>query len=165
MMAEEQKQETFQCSTCKKKFHPAGFKVSRLGIRLKTCLECNARCKAERERSKCVHRKRKSDCLVCSPDKFCEHGKRKAKHECAVCDPAGNDRRKHIRNAREFATQQDGWPYASDKRVHGPYGFYDMVVNRWKGVFEAMLAEKIIDAEYHTKILSRLLPWVGPQEN
>ena len=161
-MAAEQKL-IIQCTACQKKFHPAGFKVSRLGIRLKTCLECNARGKAVRERIKCPHGKRKCDCLVCSPDKFCEHGKVKVKHECAVCDPAGNDRRKHIRNAREFATQQDGWPYAYI--VHGPYGFYDMVVNRWKGVFVAMLNEKIIDAEYHTKILSRLLPWVGPQEN
>ena len=95
--------------------------------------------------------------LLSSAARFCEHGKCKIKHECALCDPAGNDRRKHIRNAREFATQQDGWPYAHI--VHGPRDFYDTVVNRWKGVFEAMLAEKIIDAEYHAKILSRLLPW------
>ena len=101
-MAAEQKL-IIQCTACQKKFHPAGFKVSRLGIRLKTCLECNARCKAERERSKCVHRKRKSDCLVCSPDKFCEHGERKTHYVCVMC----NDRREAERERKkrsEFCT-------------------------------------------------------------
>ncbi len=32
-----------KCSGCNKKFHASGFKVNRLGHRLKTCLECNAR--------------------------------------------------------------------------------------------------------------------------
>ena len=32
-----------QCSGCKKKFFSDGFKVTRLGKRLKTCIECNKR--------------------------------------------------------------------------------------------------------------------------
>ena len=40
------RQETYRCSTCKKQFHADGFKVSRLGVRNKTCLEC-----AERKRT------------------------------------------------------------------------------------------------------------------
>jgi len=44
--------ETIQCTTCRKCFFEDGFKVNRLGRRLKTCLECNTRDKASRERDK-----------------------------------------------------------------------------------------------------------------
>ena len=40
-------QETIRCSRCKKRFFENGFKVDRLGRRLKTCLECNDRGKDE----------------------------------------------------------------------------------------------------------------------
>ena len=33
----------FACSGCHKKFYVSGFKISRLGLRHKTCLECAAR--------------------------------------------------------------------------------------------------------------------------
>ena len=33
----------FACSGCHKKFYLLGFKVNRLGLRNKTCLECAAR--------------------------------------------------------------------------------------------------------------------------
>ena len=33
----------FACSGCHKKFYLSGFKVSRLGLRNKTCLECATR--------------------------------------------------------------------------------------------------------------------------
>lgn len=33
----------FACSGCHKKFYMSGFKISRLGLRHKTCLECAAR--------------------------------------------------------------------------------------------------------------------------
>ena len=36
-------QTPIQCSGCKKKFFTDGFKVTRLGKRLKTCIECNKR--------------------------------------------------------------------------------------------------------------------------
>ena len=39
-----------QCSGCKKKFFADGFKVNRLGRRLKTCLESNARSLAKQDR-------------------------------------------------------------------------------------------------------------------
>jgi hypothetical protein len=67
-----------------------------------------------------------SDCQLCSPDKFCEHGKCKIRHTCVLCDPVGNERRRHIRNAREFATQTGGWPF--QHIVVGPQGTYDTVV-------------------------------------
>ena len=35
--------ETIRCSCCKKKFYEEGFKVNRLGQRLKTCLECQGK--------------------------------------------------------------------------------------------------------------------------
>ena len=35
--------EEIKCGGCHKKFHADGYKVNRLGRRLKTCLECNAR--------------------------------------------------------------------------------------------------------------------------
>lgn len=41
-MAEENERKTYQCSRCKKKFFEDGFKINRLGRRLKTCLECSA---------------------------------------------------------------------------------------------------------------------------
>jgi hypothetical protein len=43
-------QETIQCSRCKKRFFADDFKVTRLGRRLKTCLECNARGRAAAHR-------------------------------------------------------------------------------------------------------------------
>ena len=43
-MADNVNQEkTIRCSRCKKHFFADGFKVNRLGRRLKTCLECNDR--------------------------------------------------------------------------------------------------------------------------
>ena len=53
-------QETFECTRCNKFFFSDGFKVDRLGRRLKTCLECNARSKGERY--KCPHGHQKNDC-------------------------------------------------------------------------------------------------------
>ena len=48
-------EETIRCSGCKKNFFADGFKVNRLGRRLKTCLECNDRQKGKVERTKCPH--------------------------------------------------------------------------------------------------------------
>mmetsp|Transcript_33820 Transcript_33820/g.39766 ORF Transcript_33820/g.39766 Transcript_33820/m.39766 type:complete len:212 (-) Transcript_33820:129-764(-) len=43
-------QEIIKCTQCKKKFFPDGFKISRLGVRNRTCLECGQRRKAAAER-------------------------------------------------------------------------------------------------------------------
>jgi len=168
-------QETIQCSRCKKRFFEDGFKVTRLGQRNKTCLECNARKKAELERNKCSHgrqrsvccecgggsvcphRKVKWDCQACSPEKFCEHGKAKIRHTCVVCDAAGNERRKHLRNAREFANQSGGWPY---EHVRCSWQeAYNAIVNKWKTVFENLLTNGEINEDFHAKILANLKPW------
>ena len=39
-----------QCCGCKKKFFPDGFKVTRLGRRMKTCIECNDRQRLKQRR-------------------------------------------------------------------------------------------------------------------
>ena len=166
--------DTIKCSRCSKCFFADGFKVDRLGKMLKTCLECNVRSKAERERCKCPHGRQRSvckdcggtgicehgrqrwDCQLCSPDKFCEHGKCKSRHTCVVCDPAGNERRKHIRNAREFSTQPNGWPF--EHIIVGSQGRYDTVVGKWKKTFEKLLTDGDIDEGLHTRILCNLKP-------
>jgi hypothetical protein len=154
-MADER--ESIQCTACKKRFFEEGFKVNRLGRRLKTCLECNARDKAKRERNKCPHGKRKWDCIACSPGNFCEHGKCKARHTCDVCDPAGNERRKHLHNAREFATQAGGWPYEHVRCW--AQDAYDENVRKWKAVFDKLLTDNDIDVDLHAMILANLKPW------
>ena len=40
----------FACSGCHKKFYADGFKINRLGLRHKTCLECSARALAKQAR-------------------------------------------------------------------------------------------------------------------
>lgn len=148
---------TIQCSSCRKKFHEDGFRVDRLGRRLKTCLQCNARAKEARDRKKCPHGKNKLDCITCSPDAFCPHGKRLSRHTCRECDEAGNERRKHIRNAREFATQADGWPFGHIRT--GEENTYDTVVNKWKCIFVKLFEDGDIDEVIHQKILGNLKPW------
>ena len=150
-------QELIQCSGCKKRFFADGFRTTRLGRRLKTCLECNARDKVKRDHQQCLHGKQKWDCKACSPDKFCEHGKCKARHTCSVCDAVRNTRRMRIRNSREFATQPGGWPYEHVRL--GSQSMYDTVVNGWKKTFATALQDGDIDEDYHAKILANLKPW------
>ena len=45
-------EETIRCSGCKKQFFEDDFKVTRLGRRLKTCLECNDRASSRARRYK-----------------------------------------------------------------------------------------------------------------
>ena len=47
-MAAIEQREIFACSSCHKRFNSEGFKVNRLGIQNKTCLECAARRKSVR---------------------------------------------------------------------------------------------------------------------
>ena len=150
--------ELFACTNCKCWRLAAEYEVDRHGLRRKGCKPC----KAKREASKCEHGKPKWDCSTCSPDKFCEHGKSKIRHTCSVCDAAGNIRRMHIRNAREFANQPGGWPYAH--KCEGDLTTYNIIVNKWKAVFAKMLEDGDINADFHTQILANLSPW-GKSEN
>ena len=158
MADEQQPVQTIQCTTCKKKFFPSGFNVSRLGIRLRTCLECNARCKATRERKKCLHGKNKGRCGLCD-ERICEHGKQKGM--CGLCDP---QRQGHRRNAREFSSQPEGWPFKFIVCGSSLAENYDLIVNKWKAIFDKMLNDDTIDKAYHDKIMNNLRPWVGGME-
>ena len=156
-----QVQDTTQCVGCKKRFFDDGFRTTRLGARLKTCLECNARAKVKRAVRKCPHAKQKWDCRACVPNAYCEHGKRKLRHTCAVCDVAGNTKhvadnalRLRARHAREFAS---GWPYGHVQT--SPQRFYNTIVDMWKATFAKMLADGEIDEPYHAQILANLKPW------
>ena len=66
--------DTIKCSRCTKCFYADGFKVDRLGKMLKTCLECNARSKVERERYKCPHGRQRNVCKDCGGAGICGHG-------------------------------------------------------------------------------------------
>ena len=150
-----QGRELFTCSECKCRRIADQFDLDRLGFRRKTCISCRLKREARASR-KCPHGRRKEVCQLCSPDKFCVHGKCKSRHTCVVCDPAGNERRKHIRNAREFAVQPGGWPF--EHTIVGPQGRYDTVVGKWKKTFEKLLSDGDIDEGLHTRILCNLKP-------
>ncbi len=148
-----QGRELFICGECKCRRIATEFQLDRHGHRRKCCKAC----KTKRESRKCPHGKQKWDCKTCSPGKFCEHGKCKTRHTCRVCDAAGNERRKHIRNAREFANQFGGWPYEHVRCW--AQDAYDANVSKWKAVFEKLLANGDIDEGLHAQILANLKPW------
>ena len=75
---------------------------------------------------------------------------------CSYIAPAGNERRKHIRNAREFAVQPGGWPF--EHIIVGPQGTYDTVVGKWKKTFKTLLSNGDIDEGLHERILCNLKP-------
>ena len=95
-------------------------------------------CKARREARKCPHSRRRK--------------------ECCECDAAGNERRKHLRNAREFANQSGGWPFYERVRCSSQEA-YNTIVNKWKTVFESLLTDGEINEGFHAKILANLKPW------
>jgi hypothetical protein len=69
--------EVYSCSQCHKKFYLNGFKINRLGVRNKSCIECSERGTISREKNKCEHKKQRSRCIDCSGSQICEHKKRK----------------------------------------------------------------------------------------
>lgn len=83
-------QQTVQCSRCKKRFFEAGFKINRLGRRLKTCLECNVRQVVKQERNKCAHGRQRSRCRECGGSSICAHGRQRSRcRECggsSICE-------------------------------------------------------------------------------
>ena len=98
-------QETIRCSRCKKNFFADGFKVNRLGRRLKTCIECCASRNASSECNKCPHGRTRNMCRECGGASICEHNRRRRqcrecggssicehghlRAHCWSCDPAG----------------------------------------------------------------------------
>ena len=92
---------------------------------------------------------------------FCEHGKKRTSHECAICDPEGNQRRKYVRNANNFATQEGGWPFESI-RTNENRDLYKQIVDKWTAVFARLLEDGVIDANYHAQIMANHRPYEGP---
>ena len=115
-------QETIRCSRCKKRFFEDGFKVNRLGRRLKTCLECNERVKVEQERYRCPHGRQRSRCRECDGVGICDHNRLRFqcyqcggtsicahgrhRHACWDCDPVcAIWNRANIRIVRAIGTE------------------------------------------------------------
>ena len=94
-MAEQR--ETIKCSNCRRHVYVDGYKVNRLGRRLKTCLECNARGKRIRMRDACPHGRRKSRCKDCGGKDICHHGVvERACRACGGSDFCPHGRRKAL---------------------------------------------------------------------
>ena len=75
-----EQRELVQCTHCRKRFFVDGFKVNRLGRRLRTCLECNER---GRVRALCPHGHRRHDCRGCGGSQMCSHDRRRS--QCRDC--------------------------------------------------------------------------------
>jgi len=54
----------YSCTCCRKKFYLSGYKIYRLGVRNKTCIECYNRQTVRR----CPHNKQKNSCFNCCPE-------------------------------------------------------------------------------------------------
>jgi hypothetical protein len=117
-MAEQQ--EIIKCTQCKKKFFPDGFKVNRLGVRNKTCLECAERRKTSRDNNKCPHGRQKSICKDCGGSGICEHNRQK--RYCNEC--GGSQMCKHQKQKRHC---QECTPSAFCK--HGKCKAYNSCVS------------------------------------
>ena len=76
--------EVYSCSRCHKKFYLNGFKINRLGVRNKSCIECSKRGIKSRENNKCEHKKRKNECKECGGSQICEH--KKIRSQCKECE-------------------------------------------------------------------------------
>ena len=77
-----EQRELVQCTHCRKRFFVDGFKVNRLGRRLRTCLECNERGRG-RVRAMCPHGHRRHDCRGCGGSQICSHDRRRS--QCRDC--------------------------------------------------------------------------------
>lgn len=73
----------FACSRCRMKYRADGFKVNRLGHRLKTCIQCGVRRKLVADRNRCEHGRQRSRCKLCGGSSICEHGRRR--DQCKPC--------------------------------------------------------------------------------
>lgn len=166
-----EQKDTIQCTMCKKRFFEDGFKVTRLGRRLKTCLECNARQRERHEREKCEHgAARRSVCKTCNPEGYQRHrqavkarGKPRCEHNrdratCPHCDPYMH-RRMRI---KQFAYQHSKEPWPLEHVVKGTRRLYDTVVDKWLGRFAQGLADGDLSTEQHAAALAMLQPYEGP---
>lgn len=75
-----------KCNRCKCYWKPDETDIKPSGLYAVSCKKCREYQKAIKERLKCEHNKRKSDCRECDGSSFCEHNKQKSK--CKECGGA-----------------------------------------------------------------------------
>ena len=154
-------QETIQCSRCKKRFFEDGFKVSRLGRRNKTCLECNVRAKADAERNKCPHGRQRNLCRDCGGKSRCEHDRQR--NSCRDCNPDGCRRANELGKFRTYQ-REGGWPIMPLVRK-STRDQCDYVAIKLAREFTKLLEEgRVTQAEYDALMTLRR-HWTGPVEN
>ena len=77
-----------RCSCCKCTILLKFFKINRKGLHLKTCTPCRVRKKANADRNKCEHKKRRERCKECGGGSICEH--KIQRQQCKNCKPDGH---------------------------------------------------------------------------
>ena len=82
-MADNAEVERKQCGKCKVNLPLTHFKTKRDETRSKHCIKCLDVAKAQREKSKCEHGRRRSSCKECGGGSICEHGRRRS--TCKDC--------------------------------------------------------------------------------
>ena len=151
-------QETFECTRCNKLFFSDGFKVDRLGRRLKTCLECNARSKAERERYKCPHGRQKKSCRDCGGSSFCLHEHLKA--QCRICSPKSSKASAQLAQFRDYQ-KLPSWP-VSTITAAPTRGTYDIVAPRLDARFTKLRDEGRVRPDEYDALMAKRKEWEGP---
>ena len=150
-------QATFECSRCNKFFFAEGFKVDRLGKRLKTCLECNARSKGERERCKCPHGRQKQSCRDCGGSSFCKHEHIRA--QCRICSPLSSKESTELRNFRHYQ-KIPWWPYLVHQEL--PRDYYDEVATKIAARFSKLLEEGRVRQDEYDALMTKRKEWEPP---
>ena len=74
--------DSIKCTRCKVSQEKDQF-ISIRGLTTKTCAVCRVKAKAESERNKCEHNRKKAHCRECGGSQICEH--KKYKVQCKEC--------------------------------------------------------------------------------
>lgn len=85
-MADTTKVAKKQCNKCKVNLPVSHFRTTRAETLTKQCIKCLDFAKEQRERQKCEHGKRRSNCKECGGGSICEHGRERSK--CKECGGA-----------------------------------------------------------------------------
>ena len=150
-------QATFECSRCNKLFFAEGFKVDRLGKRLKTCLECNARSKGERERYKCPHGRQRESCRDCGGSSFCKHEHLRA--QCRICSPKSSKASAALAHFR-YHQKIPWWPYFVLTEL--PREHYDKKAAKLEASFTKLLEEGRVRQDEYDALMAKRKEWTPP---
>ena len=153
-------QETFECTRCNKFFFSDGFKVDRLGRRLKTCLECNARSKAERERYTCPHGRQNKSCRDCGGSSFCLHEHLRA--QCRICSPKSSKASAELAHFRYYQ-KLSSWPIP-EITVEPTRWRYDIVAPRLGTIFTKLREEGRLRPDEYDALMAKRKEWEGPPQ-